>query len=70
MKEVSERTLTLVIQLTKEPGEEAVIESRADYTVTSDGLEVTRSQPVTLAPTPIKNLAKQALAQILSAEEL
>ncbi len=69
MKEVSERRVVLVIEVAKEPGEEPVIEARADYTVTSDGLEVTRSHPVVLAPTTIKNLAKQALEQIRSAEE-
>ncbi|KKM15176.1 hypothetical protein LCGC14_1698670 [marine sediment metagenome] len=69
MKEVSERRVVLVIEVTKEPGEELVIESRADYTVTADGLTESRSQPVVLAPAPIRNLAKQALEQIRSAEE-
>jgi len=68
MKEVSERSLSLVIQVTKQPDKEPVIEARADYIVTSDGLEVTRSQPVTFAPATIKTLTKQALEQIRSAE--
>lgn len=69
MKEVSERRVVLVIEVTKGPGEEPVIESRADYTVTADGLTESRSQPVTFAAATIKTLARQAVTQIRAAEE-
>lgn len=72
MKEVKEERLTIILSLEREGGTAPVtVTGRADYTVTSDDLEVVRSLDFELTSaqeTAIKTFAAKVLADIKEAE--
>ncbi len=72
MKNIDEERLAIVLTLTRQGGTGPVeVTCRADYTVTSDGLSVTRAIEPTLTPTQVttaKNFGASMLAVIKSQE--
>ncbi len=71
MKEVGDKSLTLIIELTKEGANPMEVTCRADYEVTSDGVRESRSLEVELTAsqeTSIKSFAQQVVNKVKQVE--
>ena len=72
MKAISDKKMVLIIELTKEGTDPIEVSARADYTASSEGLELTRSltnlEITTSEAQVIKSFGQKALQQIKAAE--